>query len=108
MSKSDKKDYQELVNKCKSAQELASQREVDISPERCAEVMREVEAKIRERQAGQEEKDVFEERKEKEDQGKVVDEEVEVEDKAKVDGFEVGVGQAETGETRSQGVPVTA
>jgi hypothetical protein len=60
--------------------------------------MKDVEKKIKERQAGQEVQDVFEERKEKEDLGQVIDEPEEgVEEKAQVDGFEVGVGQAETG-----------
>jgi tRNA-dihydrouridine synthase 2 len=98
MPKHIKKEYQELVNKAKSAVELAEKQNIDVSPARCAEVMREVEAKIRERQADAEDQDVFEERREKEEKGEVVDEEVAVEGKAEVDGFEVGVGQAESGD----------
>jgi hypothetical protein len=76
---------------------------VGIDLGKCREIMDEVEARIKERQADQEEQDVFEERKEKEDKGEVVDEPREdegegVEEKAQVDGFQVGVGQAETGD----------
>jgi hypothetical protein len=65
--------------------------------------------KIKERQADAEEKDVFEERKEKEDAGEVVDEPEEIEGaekEAQVDGFQVGVGQAETGNIPSESAPL--
>ena len=98
MPKAQKKEHQEIINKAKSIEELAEKLNVDLG--KAKEVMSEVEARIKERQADQEEKDVFEERKEKEDAGDVVDEPSEgVEEKAQVDGFEVGVGQAETGST---------
>jgi len=96
MPKAQKKEHQEIINKAKSIDELAAKLEVDLG--RSKEVMSEVETRIRERQAGAQEKDVFEERKEKEDAGEVMDEPAEgVEEDAQVDGFEVGVGQAETG-----------
>jgi tRNA-dihydrouridine synthase 2 len=95
-SKAEKKDYMEIVNKAKSIEEMAGKLDVDLT--KSGEIMKDVEKKIKERQAGQEVQDVFEERKEKEDLGQVIDEPEEgVEEKAQVDGFEVGVGQAETG-----------
>jgi len=103
MPKAQKKEHQEIINKAKSIEELAAILKVDLS--KAKEVMSEVEKKITERQADAEEKDVFEERKEKEDAGEVVDEPEEsegAEKEAQVDGFQVGVGQAETGNTPSE------
>jgi tRNA-dihydrouridine synthase 2 len=100
MPKAQKKEHQEIINKAKSIEELAAKLEVDLGKSK--EVMMEVQARIKERQSDAEEKDVFEERKEKEDAGEVVDEPIEnegVEEEAQVDGFQVGVGQAETGNT---------
>jgi tRNA-dihydrouridine synthase 2 len=108
MPKAEKKEYQEMINKSKSVEEVAEKLNVGLDLGKCRKIMGEVEARIKERQADQEEQDVFEERKEKEDAGQVVDEPSEgVEEKAQVDGFDVGVGQAETGEMpveRSTGI----
>ena len=104
MPKAQKKEHQEIINKAKSIDELAEKLEVDLG--RSKEVMSEVETRIRERQADAQEKDVFEERKEKEDAGEVMDEPAEgVEEEAQVDGFEVGVGQAETGSQPEPAAP---
>jgi len=104
MPKAQKKEHQEIINKAKSIDELAEKLEVDLG--RSKEVMSEVETRIRERQADAQEKDVFEERKEKEDAGEVMDEPAEgVEEEAQVDGFEVGVGQAETGSRPEPAAP---
>ena len=100
MPKAEKKEHQEIINKAKSIEELAAILKVDLSKAKAKEVMSEVEKKIKERQADAEEKDIFEDRKEKEDAGEVVDEPEEsegAEKEAQVDGFQVGVGQAETG-----------
>jgi tRNA-dihydrouridine synthase 2 len=105
--KAQKKEHQELINKAKSIEELAAKLEVDLS--KAKEVMSEVEKRIKERQADAEEKDVFEERKEKEDAGETVDEHEEsegAEQEAQVDGFQVGVGQAETGNTIPEAAPL--
>jgi tRNA-dihydrouridine synthase 2 len=107
MPKAQKKEHQEIINKAKSIEELAAILQVDLS--KAKEVMSEVEKKIKERQADAEEKDVFEERKEKEDAGEVVDEPEEsegMEKEAQVDGFQVGVGQAETGNIPSELAPL--
>jgi tRNA-dihydrouridine synthase 2 len=101
MPKAQKKEHQELINKAKTIEEVAEKLNIDLG--KAKEVMSEVETRIKERQADQEDKDVFEERKEKEDKGEVVDEPHEdegegVEEMAQVDGFQVGVGQAETGD----------
>jgi tRNA-dihydrouridine synthase 2 len=107
MPKAQKKEHQEIINKAKSIEELAAILLVDLS--KAKEVMSEVERKIKERQADAEEKDVFEERKEKEDAGEVVDEPEEsegIEKEAQVDGFQVGVGQAETGSIPSESAPL--
>jgi tRNA-dihydrouridine synthase 2 len=107
MPKAQKKEHQEIINKAKSIEELAAILQVDLS--KAKEVMSEVEMKIKERQADAEEKDVFEERKEKEDAGEVVDEPEEsegMEKEAQVDGFQVGVGQAETGDIPSESAPL--
>ena len=107
MPKAQKKEHQEIINKAKSIEELAAILQVDLS--KANEVMSEVERKIKERQADAEEKDVFEERKEKEDAGEVVDEPEEsegMEKEAQVDGFQVGVGQAETGNIPSESAPL--
>jgi len=107
MPKAQKKEHQEIINKAKSIEELAAILQVDLI--KAKEVMSEVEKKIKERQADAEEKDVFEERKEKEDAGEVVDEPEEsegMEKEAQVDGFQVGVGQAETGNIPSESAPL--
>lgn len=99
MSKAAKKEHQETISKSKSVEELSEKLGVDIGPEACAAVMKDIEAKITERaqEVRQEGIDIFEERKEKEIKGQVVDEpEAETEEKAEVDGWEVGVGQAES------------
>ena len=93
-SKVEKKEYQEKVNKAKSLEEMAEKIGVDLT--NAAEVMAEVETRIRSRQKDAQTKDVFKERKEMEDRGEVVDEAVDIEEAAKVDGWEVGVGQAES------------
>jgi len=105
MPKAEKKEYQEMINKAKSIEEVAEKLSIDLGG--CKDVMNEIEARIKERQADQEEQDVFEERKEKEDAGEVVDEPSEgVEEKAQVDGFDVGVGQAGTGDIPTESTPV--
>jgi tRNA-dihydrouridine synthase 2 len=107
MPKAQKKEHQEIINKAKSIEELAAILQVDLN--KAKEVMSEVEKKIKERQADAEEKDVFEERKEKEDAGEIVDEPEEsegIEKEAQVDGFQVGVGQAVTGNISSQSAPL--
>lgn len=99
MSKASKKDHQEIVSKSKSNEEIAERLGVDIGPAACEAVMREIETKIKERaqEVRDEGIDVFEERKEKEIKGEVVDEpKTGEETRAEVDGWEVGVGQAES------------
>lgn len=98
MTKNEKKDFNELISKSKSVEEVAEKMSVDISPEVCKGVMDEIEGVIRERVRKErkvgEGEDVFEERKEKEEAGEVVDEPAGLEEEAEVDGWEVGVGQA--------------
>jgi tRNA-dihydrouridine synthase 2 len=103
MTKPEKKDFNELISKSKSVEEVAEKMGVDISPEACSALMAEIEGRIQERVKSEKRngsgEDVFEERKEKEEAGEVVDEPTSVEKEAEVDGWEVGVGQAgsETG-----------
>lgn len=104
MTKVEKKDFNELISKSKSVEEVAEKMGLDISAEACRGVMNAIEERIEERVKTEiikgEGEDVFEERREKEEAGEVVDEPADVEEKAEVDGWEVGVGQAgDNGET---------
>lgn len=126
MTKVEKKDFNELISKSKSVEEVAEKMGVDISPEACRGLMDEIEGRIQERVRVElkkgEGEDVFEERKEKEEAGEVVDEPTESEDltatgveekadaesKAEVDGWEVGVGQAGDVEGQTAVAPAAA
>lgn len=122
MPKVEKKDFNELISKSKSVEEVAEKMGVDISSESCKGLMDEIEARIQERVRVElkkgEGEDVFEERKEKEEAGEVVDEPiesdeptatgVEAEAKAEVDGWQVGVGQAGDDKGQTAVAPASA
>jgi tRNA-dihydrouridine synthase 2 len=88
MTKAQRKEAQESVSRSKSLVEVAEKLRIDLN--RGGAVMREIEARLRERSDG----DVWKERKEAEDKGEVLDEPIAAEDKAEEDGWEVGVGPA--------------
>jgi len=92
MSKNQKKEVQEAVNRSKTIGEVAEKLDCRLGHGRA--VMDEIAATIRAR-TRKDESDIFEERREAEEAGQVLDEPAAWETEANVGGREVGVGQSQ-------------
>ncbi|WWD04601.1 hypothetical protein V865_002672 [Kwoniella europaea PYCC6329] len=92
MSKHDRKQAAEIVSKSKTIEQVAEGLKIPI--DNVKEVFDAIVKKIRERDRAN--TNIWEERHEAEVNGQVVDESATVDGEAEVDGFEVGVGQAQS------------
>nr|XP_031857703.1 uncharacterized protein CI109_006863 [Kwoniella shandongensis]KAA5524775.1 hypothetical protein CI109_006863 [Kwoniella shandongensis] len=93
ISKSERKQINEVISRSKSLEEVAAGLKVPIGHGK--EVFDDIAAKIQQTVNG----DIFEERRVAEEKGETVDEMTTIEPAAEEDGFEVGIGQAQSAQT---------